>query len=109
METESEQKLSFQEAIRDLNHEKNPWVKSHMIKYLEENEPDIYQMYLDHKRNKVNERSKIYNQINKDKIKEKHTEKFSCECGGRYTYAKKSHHFKSKKHIKFIDTVNKTS
>lgn len=31
--------------------------------------------------------------------KEKWTTYFDCECGGRYCYNTKSHHFKSKKHI----------
>jgi len=35
---------------------------------------------------------------NKDKI----AEKFSCECGGKYTNINKATHFKTKKHLKYI-------
>ena len=39
---------------------------------------------------------------NKDKLKEIRNAKNNCECGGRYTTTHKSEHFKSKKHITYI-------
>ena len=32
------------------------------------------------------------------------TEKFTCECGGKYTYSQKSTHFKTNKHLNYINT-----
>ena len=36
--------------------------------------------------------------------KEQMTEKFTCECGGKYTYGQKSTHFKTNKHLNYINT-----
>ncbi len=44
-------------------------------------------------------RSREHNQKNKDKLREK----FTCDCGGKYTYEHKSSHIKTKKHQKFIN------
>ena len=53
-----------------------------------------------------------YTELNKDKIKEyyeknknKLNEKFTCECGGRYTYQHKSRHIQTHKHITFIESL----
>jgi hypothetical protein len=55
--------------------------------------------------NKNKERRKETTRIYRHKNKEKYCEKFPCECGGRYTYVNKSRHFKSKKHLKFVNQV----
>jgi hypothetical protein len=51
-----------------------------------------------------------YQQNNKDTIRErrKHyfTEKFTCECGGKYQYNNRARHFKSLKHQNFINQIN---
>lgn len=41
---------------------------------------------------------------NKEKILEYQNEKFTCECGGRYTRTNKLLHYETKKHKKFIGT-----
>ena len=53
----------------------------------------------------VGRTKKEYDKIYRHKNKEKYCEKFPCECGGRYTYVNKSRHFKSKKHLKFVNQV----
>jgi len=50
-----------------------------------------------------NIRSKEYYQDNKEAIKQKANEKFSCECGGRYTTANKAQHMRSKKHQNYFN------
>ncbi len=52
---------------------------------------------------KLVEKQQNYYGNNRDKILEKHNTKHECECGGRYTYAHKSEHLKSKKHQNFIN------
>ena len=42
--------------------------------------------------------SQKYYELNKDK----YTEKFDCECGGKYVFKHKKRHIKSKKHQNFI-------
>lgn len=40
---------------------------------------------------------------NKDILKEKKQQKINCECGGLYTHNHKSTHYKTKKHLDFIN------
>jgi len=48
--------------------------------------------------------SKKYYQNFKDKHNEIIKKKFTCElCGGKYTYFNKSHHLKTKKHLKTVE------
>ena len=56
------------------------------------------QNYQDNKEH-VKEYGKQYRERNKEKL----TEKFACECGGKYLYTGKAYHFKTKKHKKYID------
>ena len=55
---------------------------------------------------KIKNRSKEYRELNKNKINEKH----NCECGSKYTLLHKARHFRSKKHLKYIESlkINKT-
>jgi len=50
------------------------------------------------------EHNKEYRIKNKDKINEYQKKKFTCECGGKFTICHKNQHFKTKKHIKFLQT-----
>ena len=57
----------------------------------------------------INEKQIKYNETHKEEIKEankkyreEHKEKTTCECGGCYTYAHKTDHFKSKRHINYF-------
>ena len=54
-------------------------------------------------KDKLVKNKKEYCILNKDKINEKH----KCECGGKYTHKHKSRHFKTKKHIQYIEQQNK--
>jgi hypothetical protein len=75
---------------RDENKEK---IKENKKEYYQEN------------KEKIKENKKEYYQENKEKIKEMRHEKIACECGSQYTYNNKSRHFKSKKHLKFVNQV----
>ena len=66
----------------------------------------------------IQQYQKDYKKTNKDKIdnfnkayyirnKEKLEEKFECECRGKYTHANKSHHIKTNKHQKYLESQNK--
>jgi hypothetical protein len=79
---------------------------------IKENQKEQYQLNKD----KIKEQY----QLNKDKIKgkikeyqennkEKRSEKFDCECGGKYTYTHKATHSKSKKHTDHISTTSSDS
>ncbi len=55
------------------------------------------QEYYTDNKNVINEHIKNYQK------EKKLSEKCSCDCGGRYTIINKNVHFKSKKHLKFIN------
>jgi len=72
--------------------------------YVEANKEKIKEKqkeYVEANKEKINEYYKEYVEANKEKI----NEKFTCECGGNYTYKHKSQHFKTKKHLKFVNQV----
>ena len=69
--------------------------------YYEENKEHLKEY------NKVwNEKNKEYKkewyELNKEKIKEKNYEKFTCDCGGKYTRINKLRHEKTKKHLAYF-------
>jgi hypothetical protein len=49
------------------------------------------------------ENNKEYFKEHRENYKEKRSEKFECECGGKYICGNKTTHFKSKKHIAFMN------
>jgi hypothetical protein len=46
---------------------------------------------------------KEYREKNIDEISSRQNEKFACSCGGKYIYAYRSKHLKTKKHLKYLD------
>lgn len=61
---------------------------------------DSNKKYREENKKKISDQRKDYRLRNKEKINEKKI----CECGGKYTWNNKSIHFRSLKHIKFIDS-----
>ena len=63
--------------------------------------------YYQENKEKLIDKSKQYYQENKEKLIEQHKMKYICECGSETRILHKSRHFKSKKHIDFIEsTIN---
>jgi hypothetical protein len=58
--------------------------------------------YYEINKEQLKERMKEYYEINKEQIKKYKNEKFTCNCGGKYTYSSKSTHFKSLKHLNVV-------
>ena len=58
--------------------------------------------YNDNRKTKLAQ-MKQYRQDNRETILTKKKLKFNCECGGKYTRSSKSNHFKTKKHLKYLD------
>ena len=59
--------------------------------------------YYDDNKELISEKQKKYNVDNKDLINEKH----DCKCGGKYTTANITKHFKTKKHQKYLNLSTK--
>jgi len=45
-----------------------------------------------------------YKELHKEEIQKKYSAKTTCMCGGSYTYANKTKHMKTKKHLDYIST-----
>tara|TARA_R110002074_G_scaffold75513_1_gene172622 strand:- start:252 stop:743 length:492 start_codon:yes stop_codon:yes gene_type:complete len=67
----------------------------------EELKEHVKQYHLEHEE-EWKEYKKKYDIINNEKHKKRHTQQFTCECGGKYTYSHKIRHMKSKKHINYL-------
>jgi hypothetical protein len=74
--------------------------KEYGKEYRENNKEDIKE-YRETNKEHNKEYIKEYRETNKEKINEKRSEKFDCDCGGKYTQNHKARHLKSKKHIDF--------
>jgi hypothetical protein len=84
--------------------------KEYTRKYREENKEKIAEKYkIRYEANKetIAEYARKYREENKASIDEKKYEKFNCPCGGKYLKCDKSKHFKTKKHIKYVEQLKK--
>ena len=92
-EERTEQKKECDKEYYEKNKEKR---KEYQKEYREKNK-DYYKEY-----------DKEYREQNNEQIKKRQNKKFECECNGKYTYANKSRHLKSKIHQKYLkENVNK--
>ena len=76
--------------------------------YREDNKEKLSKLnkeYRENNKESLKIKGKEYREKNKETIMEKKKEKFNCECGGKFTLAHKSRHFKTEKHIKFSHTT----
>jgi hypothetical protein len=71
--------------------------------YYEANKEKIKANY-DANKDKIIETSKDYYEVNKEIIKEKRKKIFECECGCICLKIVKVRHFKSNKHLSFINS-----
>ena len=77
--------------------------------YYEENKSTILQKIRNYRKNnrvKINEQKKQYYEKNKINESEYKKQKYHCECGSICRIHEKLRHFRSKKHIKFIESKN---
>ena len=79
--------------------------KIYKKKWQEENKDRIKKKALTHRLNNKEQR-KEYDKNRQEEVKIRNKQKFECECGGKYTYAHKAEHFRSKKHKIFFTNSN---
>ena len=51
----------------------------------------------------MTEKNRRYRNVNSEEIKAKKLLKFNCECGGKYAHCQKQRHFRTARHIKFLE------
>jgi hypothetical protein len=76
--------------------------------YYQQNKENIKaknSLYYLKNRDKRIEQMHIYRVNNSDGLKEIKNEKFTCICGGKYTYSNRSKHYSSKKHLKYRNDI----
>lgn len=91
----------------DDNQEK---IKEYQKEYYEKNKDTILEadkVHYQENKTKILEAVKQYREKNLEKIKIYMTKKHDCQCGGNYTTSHKAEHFKSKKHIAYMESQNK--
>lgn len=49
------------------------------------------------------QKNKEWRKKNNESLKEKKNKKYNCDCGGNYIHSHEARHFKTKKHLKFIN------
>jgi len=69
---------------------------------------DKYKQYRIDNADKIKERRKQYHIDNADKIKAVKYAKHTCDCGSSYSWCHKSRHLKSKKHQKYVESLNQS-
>lgn len=65
------------------------------------------QKYRAKHREEINAKAKQYRDKHKEKIYAYRNQKFNCECGGKYTLSGRSHHYKTLKHKKYLEELDK--
>ena len=75
-------------------------------KYYQTNKKELYEK----EKEKRPQKRELINQQARERYKEnkeKYIEHFKCPCGGQYTKQHKSRHFKTKKHLKYLENNDK--
>jgi len=90
---------------RELEQREQEWMEQfdcinlHRSYMTEEQHEEYKKQYYQ----KYNQNGKEYFKNYRENNREKISEKFKCECGGKYTRQNKSQHFKSKKHKAYLN------
>jgi len=101
-------KEHIKEYKKNYQQENKEIIKTTKKEYYENNKETILKKnneYRQNNKDQLNQKAKDYREKNKEKINKRRSEKFTCECGGKFTLKNKSQHFKSKKHIKFLHSL----
>tara|TARA_R110000787_G_scaffold118265_1_gene229097 strand:+ start:86 stop:709 length:624 start_codon:yes stop_codon:yes gene_type:complete len=86
---------------REINSEKIREQRKEYKQINSENIKENDKQYYENNSEKIKEQQKEYRENNSEKL----NEKFNCDCGGKYTFTHKSSHFKTKKHIHYINNL----
>jgi len=93
-EEKREHKTEYNREYYEANREQ---INEHQREYYEANSEQI------------REYKRAFYEANSEQIREKRNEKITCECGGKTTKANISTHLKTKKHLKFVQSITNQS
>ena len=96
-------------ASKKIYNEKNKEkISEQCKKYKEENKEKILEqtkIYTTKNSEKIKQKSHKWYEKNKEKILDRMQELFVCECGSEINYRGKAEHYKSVKHINYIESI----
>jgi hypothetical protein len=109
---EEQMRMSLKATLNDrMATRGHMTIQEYGKRYREENKEHIKEYTKEHNKkykeehqDQIKERNKRYREENRDKM----NEKCHCECGGKFTFCHKSHHLKTIKHQKYLDTLGKS-
>jgi len=87
--------------------EKKEQIKENNKEYYEQHKEEQKE-YCKEWRNQHKEQIKEFNKKYKEQIKERNTQPFICECGSIPQYRNKTYHFKTQKHLDYLNTKKAT-
>jgi hypothetical protein len=99
-----EYKKIYHEKNKERDNEKSRAYRLANKEQIKENKKAHYLA----KKEEINEYYKEYYQANKEQINENAKEKFNCECGSIISKGAKYNHFRSKKHLSYINNFKTT-
>ena len=84
----------------------NPLKKERDKQYYENHKKELAEkakQYRENHKKEIAEQRKQHYESNKKEINEKRSITINCECGSKYTLQHRARHFKTKKHIQFLE------
>jgi len=102
-------KQKIAEYIKEYYEQNKEKFAEYKKEYSKNNKQKIAEQgkdYREQNKQKIQEKKKEYREKNKQKIQEKNNQKFTCECGGCFTYINKLQHERSIKHQNYICNKN---
>jgi len=94
-------------TMTEYHQEHKQEIKEYQKEYEQEHKQEIKERkkeYEQEHKQEIKERKKEYHQEHKQELKEKRNVKHNCECGSIYSYGDKSKHFRTTKHLNYINS-----
>ena len=96
---------TFVKMYRPLTKEQKTIINKEYYKNNKEKLLEKSKQWKENNKEKLSVQRKKYNEKNKEKIAERENQKHNCKCGGKFTHQNKSKHVKTKKHMKYIESL----
>jgi hypothetical protein len=101
-------KESISQKNKEYNNNNKESISQKKKEYNNNNKESISQkrkVYRENNKELISQRNKVYCENNKDKIKLRDTKPYTCDCGETIQHMSKSRHFKTQKHLKYINSI----
>lgn len=97
----NEKSKKYYHNNKEICNEKSKDYYNNNKEYFEQKRKEYYELH----KEELAEKKKIYREQNKDKIRQKEFEQVICICGSSYIKKGESRHFRTAKHINFIENL----